>query len=124
MGREPIYRIYFHGPAYQVLEGVHLEDGRAIGSMVHGLPPNGDPANAASLMAPRLIELCFQTAGILEVARDQRLALPTAYDGCARIGSRTRRTANASSRSSTVGRATRPSTTRRWWTAGGGSSSS
>ena len=80
VGRAPIYRIYFHGPAYQVLEGVGLDDGRAIGLMVHGLPPNGDPANAASLVAPRLIELCFQTAGILQVSKDQTLGLPTAYD--------------------------------------------
>jgi malonyl CoA-acyl carrier protein transacylase len=80
VGRDAIYRIYFHGPAYQVLEGVRLDDGRAVGLMVHGLPPNGDPAHAASLMAPRLIELCFQTAGILEVSKDQRLGLPTAYE--------------------------------------------
>ena len=80
VGRGPIYRIYFHGPAYQVLEGVQLADGRAVGLMVHGLPPNADPADAASLMAPRLVELCFQTAGILQVARDQALGLPTYYD--------------------------------------------
>jgi hypothetical protein len=47
--------------------------------MVHGLPPNQSPANAASLMAPRLIELCFQAAGILEVSRDSVLGLPTAF---------------------------------------------
>jgi hypothetical protein len=79
VGREAIYRIYFHGPAYQVLEGVTLEDGRATGVMAHGLPPNARPADAASLMAPRLIELCFQTAGILEVAKDSVLGLPTAF---------------------------------------------
>jgi 3-oxoacyl-(acyl-carrier-protein) synthase/NAD(P)-dependent dehydrogenase (short-subunit alcohol dehydrogenase family) len=80
VGREAIYRVYFHGPAYQVLEGVRLDGGTAAGLMVHGLPPNGSPVGAASLVAPRLIELCFQAAGILEVARDERLGLPTAFE--------------------------------------------
>jgi hypothetical protein len=80
VGHTPIYRLFFHGPAYKVLEGVRLDGDQAVGMMVHGLPPNGEPAHAALLMAPRLIELCFQTAGILEVAKDHRLGLPTAFD--------------------------------------------
>ncbi|MCL4845975.1 MAG: SDR family NAD(P)-dependent oxidoreductase, partial [Acidobacteria bacterium] len=77
--RDAIYRVYFHGPAYQVLEGVHLDNGTAVGPMVHGLPPNSVPADAAGLVAPRLIELCFQTAGIVGIARDRALGLPTAF---------------------------------------------
>jgi acyl transferase domain-containing protein/NAD(P)-dependent dehydrogenase (short-subunit alcohol dehydrogenase family)/acyl carrier protein len=80
VGREPIYRIYFHGPAYKVLEGVRIDNGTAVGAMVHGLPPNATPYHAASLVVPRLIELCFQTAGILQVAHDRSLGLPTAYE--------------------------------------------
>jgi hypothetical protein len=48
--------------------------------MSAALPPNAVPANAAGLMAPRLIELCFQTAGIQEAASRERLALPRALD--------------------------------------------
>ncbi len=71
-----IYRVYFHGPAYQVLEGASVEDGMAIGLMASNLPPNTSPAEAASLMAPRLIELCFQTAGIWEMKTRDVMALP------------------------------------------------
>ncbi len=84
VGREAIYRCYFHGPAYQVLDDVWLDDRRAAGLMVHGLPPDTSPEDVASLMAPRLIECCFQTAGILQIARDATLGLPTAF-GAVRV---------------------------------------
>lgn len=71
-----IYRVYFHGPAYQVLDWVQVDGDRAIGQMAADLPPNTRPGDAASLMAPRLVELCFQTAGIWEARQKQVLALP------------------------------------------------
>jgi hypothetical protein len=40
------------------------------------LPPNMDPAATPELVAPRLIELCFQTAGIWEAKTKGVLALP------------------------------------------------
>jgi hypothetical protein len=78
--RDAIYRVYFHGPAYRVLDHVRFADGTALGVMVHGLPPNTRPDGLASIVAPRLIELCFQAAGIEQVARDGTLGLPTAFD--------------------------------------------
>jgi hypothetical protein len=75
-----IYRIYFHGPAYQVLERVQVEGDRAVGLMTANLPANASPADTASLMAPRLIELCFQTAGIWEIRTKGALALPMAIE--------------------------------------------
>ncbi|MGZ6971667.1 MAG: polyketide synthase dehydratase domain-containing protein, partial [Thermoanaerobaculia bacterium] len=45
-----------------------------------GLPANAVPASAASLAAPRLLELCFQTAGIWELSRSSRLALPASVE--------------------------------------------
>ena len=48
--------------------------------MAPGLPPNAVPASAAALAAPRLLELCFQTAGIWELSRRHRLALPASVD--------------------------------------------
>ncbi len=74
--REAIYDIYFHGPAYQVLEGVQVTGQRAVGLMACELPPDSRPPDAASLMAPRLIELCFQTAGIWQIRTSGELALP------------------------------------------------
>jgi NAD(P)-dependent dehydrogenase (short-subunit alcohol dehydrogenase family) len=76
--RDEIYKLYFHGPAYKVLDQVRVATGTAIGVMAEQLPPDTAPALAHLVMAPRLIELCFQTAGILEVARKDTLGLPTA----------------------------------------------
>ncbi len=73
-----IYRIYFHGPAYRVLESVQLSENQAVGLMVASLPPNTQPAEAADIMCPRLIELCLQTAGVWELKNKGILALPTA----------------------------------------------
>ena len=77
--RAAIYRLYFHGPAYQVLDTVAIDNGLAIGLMAAGLPPDTTPPGADLLLAPRLVELCFQTAGILEVSNKEVLGLPTAY---------------------------------------------
>jgi NAD(P)-dependent dehydrogenase (short-subunit alcohol dehydrogenase family) len=73
---EAIYGIYFHGPAYQVLERAGVDGDQAIGLLAAGLPSNTDPADAASVMAPRLIELCFQTAGVWDIKTTGTMALP------------------------------------------------
>ena len=76
--REEIYTLFFHGPAYKVLDQVRVADGTAVGVMAEQLPPDTAPSPARLMMAPRLIELCFQTAGILEVAQREVLGLPSA----------------------------------------------
>jgi len=76
--RDAIYQVYFHGPAYQVLERVHVAADSAYGVMVSTLPPNTQPAEVASFMAPRLIEVCFQTAGVWEIKTRGVMALPMA----------------------------------------------
>jgi acyl transferase domain-containing protein/NAD(P)-dependent dehydrogenase (short-subunit alcohol dehydrogenase family)/acyl carrier protein len=75
-----IYRIYFHGPAYQVLERVWWDGKCIIGEMAAGLPVNHQPSERPTLMAPRLIELCFQTAGIWEIGATSRMGLPLHID--------------------------------------------
>jgi len=80
--KSDIYRVYFHGPAYQVLDHAQLDGERVIGVMAESLPPNSAPSVGAdvspALMAPRLIELCFQTAGVYEMATKGVMALPLA----------------------------------------------
>src|SRR5664280_819149 len=71
-----IYRVYFHGPAYQVLERAWWDGKRMIGLMAGGLPCNHQPCDQPTLMAPRLIELCFQTAGLWEMSAQNRFGLP------------------------------------------------
>jgi Polyketide synthase dehydratase len=78
--RADIYRIYFHGPAYQVLEKVLLTDEMALGMLAADLPPDSVPAQAEHLVDPRLLELCFQTAGIWEIANSEQMALPSSLE--------------------------------------------
>ena len=79
-----IYRIYFHGPAYQVLERAWWDGEHVIGEFAEKLPDNHYPADQPTLMLPRLIELCFQTAGIWEMGTTSRMGLPSrVQDICA-----------------------------------------
>ena len=81
IGREAIYRVYFHGPAYRVLDRVEAAGpNQVIGCMTAQLPLDTTDANHGSLVGPRLIELCFQTAGVWEIGKTGQLALPTAVD--------------------------------------------
>ena len=47
-----------------------------VGEMAKGLPGNHQPPEQPTLMAPRLIELCFQTAGLWEMGAQNRFGLP------------------------------------------------
>jgi NAD(P)-dependent dehydrogenase (short-subunit alcohol dehydrogenase family)/acyl carrier protein len=85
VGAEAIYRIYFHGPAYQVLERAWRRDGNVVGRLAEDLPPDHQPADEPTQAAPRLIELCFQTAGVWELGTRGRMALPTHVDRITRF---------------------------------------
>jgi acyl transferase domain-containing protein/NAD(P)-dependent dehydrogenase (short-subunit alcohol dehydrogenase family)/acyl carrier protein len=74
-----IYRVYFHGPAYQVLERVSTENDRTVGLMAEGLPVN-DTSGHPLAAAPRLLELCFQTAGLWQMLAEHRMGLPAHID--------------------------------------------
>jgi len=80
IGSEPIYEVYFHGPAYQVIERAAVEGDGVVALMASGLPPNAKPAEAEALVAPRLLELCFQAAGLWLLAKKQTMGLPTALE--------------------------------------------
>ena len=71
-----IYRLYFHGPAYQVVEKAWWDGKRLIGLLAKALPPNHLPSDLPTMMQPRLIELCFQTAGVWELGVQGRMGLP------------------------------------------------
>ena len=77
---EDIYRIYFHGPAYRVLKRARWDENGAVGEMAAGLPDNHHPNEQPLKIAPRLIELCFQTAGLWEMAIQHRMGLPRHVD--------------------------------------------
>jgi NAD(P)-dependent dehydrogenase (short-subunit alcohol dehydrogenase family) len=76
VGADDIYRIYFHGPAYQVLEQAWRDGDEVVGRLAGDLGPNHDPATLPLVAHPRLVELCFQTAGVHELGTTGRMALP------------------------------------------------
>ena len=63
---ESVYRVFFHGPAYRVVEQAWMNGERVVAQFERDLPENHRPAEQPLLIAPRLIELCFQTAGLWE----------------------------------------------------------
>jgi hypothetical protein len=75
-----IYRLYFHGPAYQVIEKAWWDGIRIVGLMANNLPGNHQPSDSQTIVAPRLIELCFQTAGVWEMGMQGRMGLPLHID--------------------------------------------
>ena len=75
-----IYRLYFHGPAYQVLERAWFDGDRIVGRLSENLPSDHIPPEKPTLMMPRLIELCFQTAGLWEMRAQGRMGLPQHVD--------------------------------------------
>ena len=75
-----MYAIYFHGPAYQVLDCAWGTQRGAAGRFAAGLPANHEPPDRHTVAQPRLIELCFQTAGIEEMGTTGKMGLPAHVD--------------------------------------------
>ena len=74
-----IYKLYFHGPAFQVLEAVQISGEQVLGLLNHQLPPTTQSGHAL-VSTPLLVELCFQTAGIWEVGKTGIMALPRSIE--------------------------------------------
>jgi malonyl CoA-acyl carrier protein transacylase len=77
---DAIYDIYFPGPAYQVLERAWRADGVVAGRLAPSLPANHEPPGVPTRTPPRLLELAFQTAGVMEIAGAHRMGLPAHID--------------------------------------------
>jgi hypothetical protein len=75
-----IYQVYFHGPAYQVIDTAWRNNGMVVGRMSARLPENHRPAELLLVTEPRLVELCFQTAGVWQIATTGRMGLPHHID--------------------------------------------
>jgi len=71
-----IYKVFFHGPAYRVIEKATWDGKRVVGKFSTTLPANHHPAELETVASPRLIELCFQTAGLWELGTAGRMGLP------------------------------------------------
>ncbi|MBE2267274.1 MAG: SDR family NAD(P)-dependent oxidoreductase [Anaerolinea sp.] len=77
---EQVYKVYFHGDAYQVIEAAGVDGDVTMALMRADLPPNSLPADAAALLNPRLVELLFQTAGVWQIQTNGAMALPMAVE--------------------------------------------
>ncbi|MCJ7624936.1 MAG: SDR family NAD(P)-dependent oxidoreductase, partial [Anaerolineaceae bacterium] len=73
---EDIYKLYFHGPSFQVLEGAQNSGADAVTGKLREklLPITTWDHNLLTM--PLLIELCLQTAGVWEVGTSSVMSLP------------------------------------------------
>jgi acyl transferase domain-containing protein/NAD(P)-dependent dehydrogenase (short-subunit alcohol dehydrogenase family)/acyl carrier protein len=74
-----VYQLYFHGPAYQVIDSAWRTGDRVIGLFAKSLPADHHPAELPLAVHPRFVELCFQTASLSGLALQSRLGLPYAF---------------------------------------------
>lgn len=72
---DEIYRLYFHGPSFQVLEAVQRNGEMVLGKMRNSLPQITGK-DIPLVTTPILLELCLQTAGVWEAGATGTLALP------------------------------------------------
>jgi len=63
-----------------VLDRAWRSNGAVLGELAAELPPDHEPPGQPMEMEPRLIELCFQTAGVYELGTAGRMGLPTHVD--------------------------------------------
>jgi NAD(P)-dependent dehydrogenase (short-subunit alcohol dehydrogenase family)/acyl carrier protein/3-hydroxymyristoyl/3-hydroxydecanoyl-(acyl carrier protein) dehydratase len=76
LSAEDVYRLYFHGPAFRVLQAVQRSGEGLLARMNPTLPPLTETVNL--LTNPLLLELCLQTAGLWQAGATGALALPSA----------------------------------------------
>ena len=74
-----IYKVYFHGPAYQVIESAWRAGEHIIASFAKNLPANHEPSDLPLIASPRFVELCFQTASLAGLAIQSQLGLPYSF---------------------------------------------
>ena len=76
-----IYRIYFHGPAYQVLDCAWRDGNRIIGKMAKNLPNDHDPSepDADCAAADRAL---LPDRRPLEISEHSRMGLPLILIKC------------------------------------------
>ena len=80
-----IYGLFFHGPAFQVVKSAFLVDSLLCSEYQTALPglfdcqnleTNWKPHKQPGCAGPQQLELCLQTAGLLDVATSARMMIP------------------------------------------------
>ena len=80
VSHDDIYHVFFHGPAYQVVDEAWHRGSDAIARLARRLPAGHTPETEQTTTEPRLAEACFQTAGLWEIGHDGHMALPAHVD--------------------------------------------
>jgi malonyl CoA-acyl carrier protein transacylase len=82
---EEIYRHFFHGPSFQVLETARRVGEQGLVARA-SIPPRGADADLGDLAGPRLREIALQAAGLWAMCRHGVTALPHRIGRCERLG--------------------------------------
>jgi hypothetical protein len=82
VNRADVYRAYFHDESFRVLQKTEVAAGgkALIGQLAQPLPSMFKISSERALTAPRLLELCFQTAGVVEIGSTRKLGLPSSIE--------------------------------------------
>jgi hypothetical protein len=72
---DDIYKLYFHGPSFQVLDCAQKSGDVVLGKLRANLLPI-TTGKQQTISTPLLVELCFQTAGLWEAGSTGVMALP------------------------------------------------
>jgi NAD(P)-dependent dehydrogenase (short-subunit alcohol dehydrogenase family)/3-hydroxymyristoyl/3-hydroxydecanoyl-(acyl carrier protein) dehydratase len=81
ISKEDIYKIYFHGPSFQVLDGIiSLEKDKVLGVFKTPKMPLWQNKNENLIAHPMAIEAAFQTCGFRDIHFDSKMALPDSVD--------------------------------------------
>jgi malonyl CoA-acyl carrier protein transacylase len=70
-----IYQLYFHGPSFQVLQGVSQQNNLLLGRCQF-TPQEEVRRLLDAASQPLLVESCFQTAGVWDIGCEGRFSLP------------------------------------------------
>ena len=76
---DDIYKLYFHGPSFQVLECAQRSGEQVLGKLTANLLPITDGGKGGK-NTPLLVELCFQTAGLFEAGINGVMGLPSSIE--------------------------------------------
>ncbi|MBA4420673.1 MAG: hypothetical protein C0391_05960, partial [Anaerolinea sp.] len=72
---DDIYKLYFHGPSFQVLESAQRSGSVILGRLAKNIPGRKGK-EPIEISIPMLVELCFQTAGLWEAGTTGSMSLP------------------------------------------------
>jgi Polyketide synthase dehydratase len=75
-----VYELFFHGPAFRVVGSAAFGAGALFSELAADLPSLTLDSTQVLTAAPHWIELCMQTAGLLEIAAHARMMIPHRID--------------------------------------------